>query len=442
MSERVYRALIERMGEANPEPRLEPTARLVDLLGNPQQSAPVIHITGTNGKTSTARMIAALLRAVGLRTGLLTSPHLDKFTERIEIDGDPIDVVTLEQQWDEIRPYVEMVDRELVANGTVPLTFFETLTALAFACFADAPVDVLIIEVGMGGSWDSTNVSNADVAVFTPIDLDHLGRIGNSLEEIATTKAGIIKPNSIVVSAAQQSSVTSILSSVAETQGSTMFVSPSDFELLGRRTAVGGQLIDIRGVAHTYPDVFLSLFGSHQAENAAVAIAAVEAFLGGGSAPLSLEVIEAGLGTVTSPGRLEIVGTNPTCIVDGAHNPHGARALVSSVGEVFAFTAVAVVVGVLSDKDAVGVLMALSELDGPIFVTQSDSERALSASDFADLASSLSIEVHQCADLRDAADQARAWAAAGDGRGVVATGSITVAGAIRSHARQMGWMQS
>lgn len=441
MSEAIYQELIQRVGEANPRPRLEPTRRIVDLLGNPQHSAPVIHLTGTNGKTSTARMIESLLRASGLRTGLLTSPHLEHFTERICIDGEPIPDAQLEANWIDIKPFVELVDAELTQDGQQPLSFFEALTALAFACFADAPVDVMVIEVGMGGEWDSTNVVESAVAVFSPVDLDHLGRIGNNLREIAETKAGIIKPSSIVVSAEQLPEVTQVLEDRVERQGNELYLAPSGFALEQAQLAVGGQLLTIRGIAGVYADLFLPLFGAHQAHNATLAVAAVEAFLGAGSVALAADVVAEGLGAATSPGRLEIIGVSPSVVVDGAHNPHGVRALVSAIQDSFNFDELVVVAAVLGEKDAPGVFRELAALGAPVILTQSSSDRATPAEDLRAVAEAEGLSVSVIADPEQAVESAREWAGAAEGRGVVVTGSLTLVGQLRAVARQSGWLR-
>ena len=441
MSEAIYQELIQRVGEANPRPRLEPTRRIVDLLGNPQHSAPVIHLTGTNGKTSTARMIESLLRASGLRTGLLTSPHLERFTERICIDGEPIPDAQLEANWIDIKPFVELVDAELTQDGQQPLSFFEALTALAFACFADAPVDVMVIEVGMGGEWDSTNVVESAVAVFSPVELDHLGRIGNNLREIAETKAGIIKPSSIVVSAEQHPEVTRVLEDRAERQGNELYLAPSGFALEQAQLAVGGQLLTIRGIAGVYADLFLPLFGAHQAHNATLAVAAVEAFLGAGSVALATDIVAEGLGAATSPGRLEIIGVSPSVVVDGAHNPHGVRALVSAIQDSFNFDELVVVAAVLGEKDAPGVFRELAALGAPVILTQSSSDRATPAEDLRAVAEAEGLSVSVIADPERAVESAREWAGAAEGRGVVVTGSLTLVGQLRAVARQSGWLR-
>ncbi|SFR77303.1 dihydrofolate synthase / folylpolyglutamate synthase [Agromyces sp. CF514] len=437
----VYAHLLGRVGEGSPRPRLEPTRRAVELLGDPHRSAPVIHLTGTNGKTSTSRMIESLLRASGLRTGLLTSPHLERFTERIRIDGESISDEALARNWEEIEPFIAIVDAELEGAGESPLTFFEAFTVLAFACFADAPVDVMVLEVGMGGEWDSTNVADGQVAVITPIDLDHQSRLGKDVVEIARTKSGIIKPSASVVSAQQRDDVLQVLEYAADLTESTLAVEGDAFSVISTTVAVGGQLVSIRGLAGSYHDLALPLFGSHQAQNAAVAVASVEAFIGSGSVRLADEVVEVGLGSVTSPGRLQIVGSGPTVIVDAAHNPHGARSLVASLRESFDFDEVAIVLGVLGDKDADGIVDVLAGLDAQFIVTTPDSDRATDAERLAGIVAAKvgSDRVTVIDRLDDALDEARDWATEGDKRAVVVTGSVLLVGEAIAIASDRGW---
>jgi len=436
----VYASLIARVGEGAPRPRLEPTRRTVELLGDPHRSAPVIHITGTNGKTSTSRMIESLLRASGLRTGLLTSPHLVRFTERIRIDGESISDEAVARNWEEILPFIAIVDAELEQAGEQPLTYFEALTVLAFACFADAPVDVVVLEVGMGGEWDSTNVADGQVAVFTPIALDHQARLGSTIEAIARTKSGIIKPAAAVVTARQSDEALRVLEDAAELTESTLAVEDDAFAVTSSAVAVGGQLVTIRGLAGEYRDVLLPMFGAHQAENAAVAVAAVEAFIGGGSVRLADEVVERGLGEATSPGRLQVIGTEPTVLVDAAHNPHGARSLVAALDEVFDFDEIAVVLGVVDDKDAEGIVGELSAITGPFLVTAPDSERALSADVLAPIVAARAGDRVTVAErLEDALEQARDWAGAGPKRAVLVTGSIVLVGEAMAYAEDHEW---
>jgi dihydrofolate synthase / folylpolyglutamate synthase len=439
-ADRAYQELLDRVGEGNPQPRLEATRKAVELLGDPHRAYPIVHVTGTNGKTSTSRMIESILRAYGLRTGLLTSPHLVRVNERIMIDGTPISNRDFAANWDDISPYLAIIDADLQSNDDEPLSFFEALTVLAFASFAEAPIDVAVVEVGMGGEWDSTNVADGQVAVFTPIALDHTQRLGSTIEQIARTKSGIIKPVANVVSARQQPEARAVLEAASELTESTFAIEGEGFSLESTTVAVGGQVITVRGLAGVYKDLFLPLFGDHQGQNAAVAIAAVESFLGGGSPQLVGDVLAEGLATATSPGRLQLIATEPTVIVDAAHNPHGAAAVAASIGEYFTFDEIAVVVGILHDKDAAGIIDALSPIADLFFVTQSGSDRAIDAVELEALVAQRARgEVHGSDTLLDALDQARAWAADGASRAVLVTGSITLVGDAMRIATDEGW---
>ncbi|MBW8872445.1 MAG: bifunctional folylpolyglutamate synthase/dihydrofolate synthase [Leifsonia sp.] len=443
-AEGVYQALLARVGEGAPERRLDATRRAVELLGDPQRAYPIIHVTGTNGKTSTSRIAESLLRAYGLRTGLLTSPHLVRFNERIVIDGQPIDDESLVRNWEDISPYLEIVDAELAEAGKAPLTFFEALTALAYASFADAPVDVAVIEVGMGGEWDSTNVGDGQVAVFTPIALDHTKALGDTVEEIARTKSGIVKPSADVVSSAQTPEADRVLRDAAVLTESTFAEQPRDFDVAATRVAVGGQLVTVRGRAATYEDVFLPLYGDHQAQNAAVAVAAVETFLGRGSQPLKADLVEEGFATATSPGRLQLIGIEPSILVDAAHNPAGAETLAEALRRYFDFDEITFVVGILNDKDARGVIRALAPVATQFFVTRPDSERARDAEDFGELVRE---EVGDEAtivysDAIDAFESARDWAGEEARRAVVVAGSIVLVGQAMAYAEEQEWKKA
>lgn len=440
-ADEVYAELLVRIGEAAPQPRLEPTRKACELLGDPQRSAPVIHITGTNGKTSTSRMIEAILRAAGLKTGLLTSPHLVRVNERIVIDGIPVSNEALVRNWRDIAPYLAIVDAELVADGEEALSYFEALTVLGFAIFADAPVDVMVLEVGMGGEWDSTNVADGQVAVFTPIALDHQARLGNTVAEIARTKGGIIKPAATVVTAMQTMDAMDELTEAAAHDEATMVVEMRDFALESTTVAVGGQVITVRGRAARYEEMFLPLYGDYQGQNAAVAIAAVESFLGGGTVALSADIVAEGLAEATSPGRLQLIGVEPTVLVDAAHNPHGARALAGAMAEYFDFTEIAVVIAVLGDKDAHGVFAELAPIASRFYVTRSQSERATPVDELAAVAHTVAPEesVLQVDDLEEAVGAAREWAAGAPSRAVLITGSITLVGEALALAEAGGW---
>jgi dihydrofolate synthase/folylpolyglutamate synthase len=437
----VYEELLERVGEGAPRPRLNATRRAAELLGDPQRAYPIIHITGTNGKTSTSRMIESILRAHGLRTGMLTSPHLERVNERIVIDGEPISNAAFVSNWRDIRPFLDITDAELELSDEPPLSFFEALTLLAFAAFADAPVDVVVLEVGMGGEWDSTNVADGQVAVFTPIALDHTQRLGSTVAEIARTKSGIIKPAAVVVSAAQAPEALAELERAAELTESSLAVDGVAFELVSDTVAVGGQVITVRGRAGTYPDLFLPMFGDHQARNATLAIAAVESFIGDGTLALNQDVLAEGLATATSPGRLQVVGTEPTVVVDAAHNPHGAGALSVAITEYFTFDHVTAVIGILGDKDAAGILRELAPVVDDFIITQSTSDRAVDADDLAAIAVSIvgAARVTVEPNFETALETARDAASATEKGAVIVTGSITLVGDAIAYARQEGW---
>lgn len=433
--ESVYAELLGRAPENKMEPRLAPLFRAMEILGEPNKAFPIIHITGTNGKTSTARMIEAGLRAHGLSTGRYTSPHLSKVTERISIDGSPVPDDTFVRIWDEIRPYLDIVDKELVAEGQPRLTYFECLTILGFAVFADQPVNVAVMEVGLGGITDATNVGDGQVAVITPISLDHTDLLGDTTEDIAYEKAGIIKPGGFLVSAAQPVDAAQVLLEKAKDVQVPFRFEGVEFGVASRTVAVGGQVVTIQGLAGRYEDLLLPLHGAHQAENAAVAVAALEAFLGGGEKELDAEILQEAFASVTSPGRLEVVRTAPTIIVDAAHNPEGIRVSAEAIHEAFTLTKLVVVVGVLKEKDAEEILRQLKESLGDLAAeycfTQSNSPRAVPAEDLEELALDLGFgedNVHVAAQLDDALEWAVERAESNDdlAGGVLVTGSITL----------------
>ena len=327
----VQRALLARWPETRLEPSLDRIAALTELLGDPQHAYPVVHLTGTNGKTTTSRMIDDLLRARGLRTGRFTSPHVESMTERISLDGDPLTEEAFAQAYTDIAAYLDLVD----ADQPHPLSFFETVVGMAFSAFADSPVDVALVEVGMGGSWDATNVADGTVAVVTPIAVDHARYLGDRAGTIAVEKAGIIKPGATVVVAAQDEDVMAVLAERAQEVGATLLSEGTDFGVVHRAAAVGGQVVDLQGLRGRYDEVFLPLYGAHQAQNAVLALAAAEVLAGGD--PLADDLVREAFGGVTSPGRLEVVRRGPTVMLDAAHNPHGAAALVEAVRDSFTF---------------------------------------------------------------------------------------------------------
>jgi dihydrofolate synthase / folylpolyglutamate synthase len=431
---RVEAELSARWPETKLEPSLDRIAELVDLLGQPQRSFHVIHVAGTNGKTSTVRMIDALLRELGLRTGRFTSPHLDSVRERITIDGSPLTEQRFAATYDEIAPYVAVIDQR---HPNIPMSYFEVLVGMAYAAFADAPVDVAVVETGMGGAWDATNVADGRVAVVMPIDLDHQQYLGESIEEIAAEKAGIIKPGSTAILAIQPPDAATVLLTRAATVAATVSREGLEFGVRHRDIAVGGQLLAIQGLAGLYEDVFLPLHGEHQAQNAACALAAVEAFLGAESEPLDVDLVRSAFAGTSSPGRLEVVRRSPTILVDAAHNPHGAQALAAALEESFAFTTLIGVVAVLSDKDAYALLETLEPVLSHVVVTVNSSPRALPVVELAQLAEEVfgAERVSVATRMDDAIDMAVQLADEADlyggGTGVLATGSVITVADVR-----------
>ncbi|MGW1406144.1 bifunctional tetrahydrofolate synthase/dihydrofolate synthase [Streptomyces sp. NPDC002403] len=434
----VEQELAGRWGETKLEPSVTRIAALMDVLGDPQRAYPSIHITGTNGKTSTARMIEALLGAFDLRTGRYTSPHVQSITERISLDGSPIDPERFIEAYQDIKPYVEMVD----AQQPYRLSFFEVLTGMAYAAFADAPVDVAVVEVGMGGSWDATNVIDGSVAVVTPISLDHTDRLGTTPAEIAGEKAGIIKQGATVILAQQPVDAAQVMLKKAVEVDATVAREGMEFGVVSREIAVGGQLLTLRGLggaATEYTEVFLPLYGAHQAHNAAVALSAVEAFFGiGAEQPGSLDVdtVRRAFASVISPGRLEVVRSSPTVVLDAAHNPAGARATADGISEAFGFSRLIGVVGTSSDKDVKGLLEAFEPIFAEVVVTQNSTARAMDVDELAAVAVEVFGEdrVQVEPRLDDALEAAITLAEEEDeyaGAGVLVTGSVITVGEAR-----------
>src|SRR5579859_4292692 len=429
----VEREIISRRPEHSVDLALDRMTELVSLLGDPQRAAPVIHITGTNGKTSTARMTDALLRSRGLRTGRFTSPHLVSIRERIVVDGAPVSAERFVEAYDEILPYVRLVDE----RHPVAMSFFEVLTGMAFAIFADTPVDVVVLEVGVGGRLDCTNVADGVVAVITPISIDHTRLLGDTVEEIAGEKAGIIKPGATAVLAQQPLPAAEVLLRHAVEVGATVAREGVEFGVLSREQAVGGQQLVLRGLRGTYEDVYLPLFGLHQASNAACALAAVEAFAGVSDegAPLDANLVRESFAKASSPGRLEIVRRSPTIIIDAAHNPAGMAATVAAVEEAFSFARLSGVFAASGDKDVPGILAELEPLLTDIVVTRNSSDRSLDPWQTAELAVEIFGEdrVRSAERLDDAIETAVALAdETGPGTGgVLITGSVITAGDAR-----------
>jgi dihydrofolate synthase/folylpolyglutamate synthase len=450
----VEHLLDQRWPETRIEPSLTRIGALMDLLGSPQLGYPCIHVAGTNGKTSVTRMIDALVSALGRRTGRTTSPHLQSAVERIAIDGRPITPAQYVATYRELEPFVQMIDEQSRAAGGPSMSKFEVLTAMAFAAFADAPVDVGIVEVGMGGRWDATNVVSAPVAVITPIALDHMDYLGDDIAGIAGEKAGIIKkspdgaPDTVAVIGRQLPEAMEVLLAQTVRADAAVAREDSEFAVLGRQVAIGGQVLQLQGLGGVYSEVFLPLHGEHQAHNAAVALAAVEAFFGAGAQrQLDVDAVRAGFAAVTSPGRLERMRSAPTVFIDAAHNPAGVAALAQTLAAEFDFRFLVGVLSVLADKDVDGILTALEPVFDHVVVTHNGSPRALDV-DALVLAARERFgadRVKAAENLRDAIDAATALidaetagaaldgeAEAFSGTGIVITGSVVTAGAART----------
>jgi len=428
---RVEKELLGRWPESRIEWKLERMTALMRAMGDPHLAYQVVHLAGTNGKTSTARMVDALLRALDLRTGRYTSPHLESMTERISLDGVPVSDDVFARTYDEMVPFIDLID----AQSDVRLSFFEAVTAMAFACFAEAPVDVAVVEVGMGGRLDATNIVNAAVSVITPIDLDHMAYLGDTIAAIAGEKAGIIKPDQTVIIGLQHIDAMQVLLHKAAEQGATVAREGIEFGVAGRENAVGGQLLRLQGLKAGYDDVFLPLYGAHQASNAACALAAVEAFAGA-QGPLDPDLVRAGFASARSPGRLEVVRSSPTILIDATHNPAGARVTVDALADSFAFRRLVGVFAALEDKDAATMLEIFEPFLAHVVVAENSSPRAMPVDDLAAIAVDIfgSDRVDVATGLADAigvaVERAEEDAEFG-GAGVLVTGSVVTAGDAR-----------
>lgn len=431
----IEEALNKRWPENKIEPTLERMSALIDALGSPQLTYPTIHVGGTNGKTSTARMIDALLFEMGLRTGRYTSPHLESLRERIAINGQPIDAKAFIFSYNDIAAYFDFID----SRSDVPISYFEAMTALAFAAFAEHPIDVGVIEVGLGGEWDATNVVKADVSVIMPIDLDHMDYLGSTIGEIAATKAGIIKEGGFVILAEQKPEAAVELLKQAATLGVDIAREGIEYEIESRALAVGGQLLTIRTPKDRYEDIFLPLHGKHQASNAAAALVAVEAFFG--EQELDYEAVLAGFAAAQSPGRCEILHRDPTIIIDAAHNPHGAKALSQTLANEFTFDDVIGIFAALGDKDVSGVLTELEKVMNSIILTVNSSPRAMPLAELETVATRIfgadrvftepSLEL---AIARAVKDSIRPLSE--DSIGILITGSVVTVGQARTLVRR------
>lgn len=424
------RAGLAARGRGRMVPGTERITALAELLGDPQDAFRSVHVTGTNGKTSVTRMVAALLSELGVTTGSYTSPHLQTVRERVQVGLQPVSEEDFARAWAAVESVARLLDQREPDGDRV--TYFELTTAIALWLFADLPVDVGVVEVGMGGRWDATNVVTADVAVLTPIDVDHR-ELGDDAVAAAHEKSGIIKPGSVVVVGAQADDVGDVIRAAAEKVSARVLAWGRDVEVVDRVVAVGGQQVALRTAGRTVDEVFLPVHGAHQADNAALAMAAVAALLGPQFEAVDDEVVRAGFARVTTPGRLEVVARDPTVVLDGAHNPHGARTAARAVAEAFAFRNVVLVIGSLADKDVAGIVGAWRDVVDHVVVTTVDSSRAATVERMATVAREVfdatGVAVESAPDVATALELARGVAVAGDG--VIVTGSLYAVGQAR-----------
>ena len=424
----VMSALASRWPENKINPSLDRIKLLLDYLGNPQDGLKAIHIAGTNGKTSTSRMIERLLRSLDLRTGLYTSPHLVHPRERISIDGEPISVKNFEEVFNQVEPFLEIVD-EKIPGGSV--TFFEVLTAMAFVSFSDTPVDVISLEVGMGGRWDATNVLTPMVSVITPIDLDHQEYLGNTVEKIALEKTGIIKENIPVIVSNQSKDAAKIILAKAIENNSPIMREGIELDVLERSVGIGGQQLTIANPYGTHSELFLPLFGKHQASNAAVSLTAVEAFL---DRQIDHDLVQEAFAEFSSPGRLQVLKRNPTIVIDAAHNPAGIKATKQGITESFQFDNLILILAFMGDKDVNQILEELKGFAQVVILTQTNSARALSVVDLAKKVKNISqfaTRIESSDNSSEAIKLAMNIAKdLGNSAGIIALGSVVLAGEI------------
>jgi dihydrofolate synthase / folylpolyglutamate synthase len=409
-----------RQPESMPEPSLDRIRAIAALLDDPQLTYPTIHVTGTNGKTTTARLIEHLACAHGLSTGLYTSPHLLSVTERFELCGEPISREEFAQEYEHLLPFVQAVD----AGGGIRATYFEVLTALAFLWCADKPVSLGVFEVGMGGAWDATNLIAGDVAVLCPISLDHR-ELGDTVEQVATEKSGIIKEGKVAVIREQVPEAMRVIEARAAQMGASMLVQGRDFDLSSRQRGVGGQVLSIRTPKAEYEDFVLTVPGEHMAWNAAAAIVALEAFL---EKALDVEASREAFASFTSPGRLEVVRRHPLIVLDGAHNPAAAAALVEALRETFTWDRLHLVVAGFSSHDLGTVVATLAPIADRAYAAANRSPRSRPAEEIAGFLVPNGVPTDTFPSVTDALAAATSDAAEGDL--ILVTGSLyTVADA-------------
>jgi dihydrofolate synthase/folylpolyglutamate synthase len=416
-----------RQPEHLPEPSLDRIRELATYLDHPELTYPSVHVTGTNGKTTAARVVAAVACAHGLTTGLFTSPHLLSVTERLSVCGEDITEQAFADEWEHLEPFLRLVDEQ----GHGEVTYFEAVTGLAYLWFADLPVGLGVFEVGMGGSWDATNLVTGDVAVITPIGMDHVAELGPTLVDIAGEKAGILKAGATGVVRAQDPEAALVLARRADEAGVTLLHEGADWEVEEELLAVGGQSFRVRGTRATYEDLFLPMFGAHAVANAAAGIVAIEALTG---QALEEATVRAGLADVRSPGRLQVVGREPLLVLDGAHNPAGAEALAAALVRSFTWGELHLVLGVSANKDVAGVVGTLAPLADVVYATRAQTERGAEPDEVAAAAREAgAADVTTFPTVAAALDAARGRAGSTDA--ILVTGSLfTVGDAVRALA--------
>ncbi len=430
----IYAHLLSRTPEHDFDPSLKRVREVLDILGDPQQAYPSIHVAGTNGKTSTTKIAAALLHGFGLRAGSFTSPHLQDVRERIQINGEPWSQARFVAAWQDVLPYIEMVDMQAAEKQEPQISYFEALTITALAGFADEPVDVAVVETGLGGRLDATNVLDAGVCVITPISLDHQDYLGTTLAEIAAEKAAIIKDKSIVVVAEQEPQALEVILARAAETDSVVWLEGRDWQVSARQMGVGGQMLDVRTPTGTYEGLFLPLHGEHQAHNSAAALVAAEAMMGGKALPA--EVVEEGFMQVRSPGRLELIRRSPSIVVDGAHNPVGVAAMVAGLEEAFHFGYTVGVFSAMQDKNIEAMLVEAEPAIDHLVLTDMGSARGASMQDLKEIADDVfgddrvSVEEELPAAIDKATELADAPADTTITRGIIVFGSLTLVGEV------------
>ncbi len=432
MSFREAQAYLESLGiDAMKDltPSLDRIEALCEALNHPQRAVPGVHITGTNGKTTTARLVTSLLAATGLSVGTYTSPHLESVTERISLSGEPLSEDLFGELFENVLPYVQLVESRLGQR----LSYFEFLTGMFFFWAAEQPVDAIVVEVGMGGEWDATNVMDGVVSIITNVGLDHTGLLGTEKTAIAREKAGIIKPDGTLVTAERVPDIRNLLQEIAEGRRSEVALLDKHFAVDDNRVAFGGRYLSLTSSAGSYEELFLPLHGAHQGLNASAALEAVTRFLP--AQRLEHEVVAEGFGNVNAPGRLEALRlrghTAPPVVLDVAHNPDGISAMISSLVEAFAFKRVRFVVGIAQDKDYEGMLAELGRLPSSVVVTEPKQVRSVPAEELKRVAMELGLPCEVIEDVPTAVDAAIAQAEPIEL--VCITGSHYVVGEARSH---------